>query len=284
MKYSLLTEPPSKEQLIQRVFKVKDGQNRVRIKWDVSIEDDNDLIIVIRSKIQNFSLSSVIETDKMPQDTTIFVYSKKETLYHTEIDRNNGEYSYYVFIGKLLDEGKIGICDQEDGNNLVTGISTVHSSSDYVQPEGRLYYQYRSLNYIASYLCSIAISWIIYSIVVNLPLQILERYPRIDYMYFALAITGSYIICYWIFPSGNWSKRACLHIIRKSKYEDKDKLHYTVSGCKAKYSVRLTDVSNDIIIPVEKGERVSFNMQEIQITELSYFNYLYWMFIKQEKG
>ena len=187
-------------------------------------------------------------------------------------------------IDKLLEKGKIGILDQSDGNNTVTGTSKIYSTSSYVQPEGKLYYQYRFVVPLVACVCTVLVGWGIFSYIDYLKIPVLQPLPRVEYIWFAVAIVVIFVICYILFPSGNWNKRACLHIIGKSKYTDKDMLHYTVSGCTDKYSVRLTDTSNDIVIPINNGETVSFNKQDIKIKKLSYLGYLQWKYIKHEKG
>lgn len=284
MEYTLLKDSTlPEESLIQKVYKV-DAQNRVRIIWDCKIEDDLNLIVVIRSINTGFRLGSVETNGTLPKDTEVFVYSRKETLCHIENVRNNVSYSYYVFPGKLLEHGQIGIYDQKiDEKNSVTGVSIDHTTVNYTQHKGKLYYQYSLLGYFAACVCLNVIGWIIYSIVVKLPISQLDKYPIIEYRYFSLAIIIGCAIWYLIFPSGNWSKRARLHITKKSKYLDKDIIHYTVSGWSERYSIRLTDASNDIVIPLESGETVSFDNQEIQITEIT-LKYLYRKYIKNEKG
>lgn len=284
MVYTLLQDSVSSERLIQQVYKLVDAQSRVRIKWDCLKEDENDLIVVIRSINSSFQLSSIVGNSNLPKDTDVFVYSRRETDGHIECDRKKGAYSYFIYPGKLLEKGKIGILDQSDGNNTVTGTSKIYSTSSYVQPEGKLYYQYRFVVPLVACVCTVLVGWGIFSYIDYLKIPVLQPLPRVEYIWFAVAIVVIFVICYILFPSGNWNKRACLHIIGKSKYTDKDMLHYTVSGCTDKYSVRLTDTSNDIVIPINNGETVSFNKQDIKIKKLSYIGYLQWKYIKHEKG
>lgn len=283
MEYSLLTDTLSKDRLIHKVYKIAAPQGRVRIKWDCLIEDDNDLIVVVRSPSKSFSVASIAGVNSIPQGTDIFVYSRKDTNGHVERDRKKGANSYFVFPGKLLDTGKIGVCEQKDGKNIIFGSPRDNSTSNYVQPEGELYYQYRFPIHVAVCLCLIAIGWGIHAIVVDLPIPLLARYPRIDYKYFAIAIAIGNLIFYLIFPSGNWSKRACLHINSKSTFTNKDILRYTVSGCKEKFKIRLMDNSDDIVIPLYSGENVTFDKRDIQIKRISYINYLHQKHKKNEK-
>lgn len=280
MEYSLLKDPLNEERVIQKVYKKIDTKNRILIKWDCLINDENDLIIVVRSDDKAFSLSSFISNTNTSSGTDIFIYSRKDTDAHIEYDRNNKIYSYYIFPGRLLDNGKIGIWEQTDNNNIVEATSKPYSVSNNIQPEGKLYYQYRFQIPLAACICSMVIAWCIYSF---FDLQQLPQLQWIEYKYIAIIIILICLICYFIFPAGNWFKRACLHIIGKSKYTDKDVIRYIVSECNEQYSVRLTDTSNDIVIPLKKGEKVYFNSQDINIKNLSLTNYLYWKYIKHKR-
>ena len=290
MGYIITDKELPADRRIQKVYKLADSQNRIRIKWDCLIEDDNDLIVVIRleNKDKNFSISSnfkgnILESINIPKDIKIFAYSRKETDCHIEYDRYNGTCSYYIYPGKLLDNGYIEIIEQKDGKNLVKGTAKANSTTSYTRPEGKLYYQRRYWGLIAEVICSIVLVTVIYSVVDYFGFSLLQHYPVVYYIYFALALILAWIICYLMIPSGNWSKRACLHITGKSRFTDKDMLHYEVSGCNEKYSVRLTDISNDIVIPLNNGEHVVFDNQDIQIKYLSFFEFLYWKYIKKEK-
>ena len=106
MVYTLLQDSVSSERLIQQVYKLVDAQSRVRIKWDCLKEDENDLIVVIRSINSSFQLSSIVGNSNLPKDTDVFVYSRRETDGHIECERKKGAYSYFIYPGKLLEKGK----------------------------------------------------------------------------------------------------------------------------------------------------------------------------------
>ena len=274
------------ERCIQKVYKLSDraNRNRVRIKWDCLKEDDNDLIVVIRSISLKYPDLSKVDLNNLPNDTHIFVYPRKETDDHIECDRKKGAYSYYVFTGKLEDNNQIVLFNQTNGKNIVTGTTKADTASGYAKPEGKLYYQYFWEGYIAKCVLSIGIGWIIYSFVDYLKIPSLQSYPRVAYVFFAIAIALVYLICYWVLPSGNWSKRACLHIVRKARYTDKEMLQYTVSAYEDEYCIQLKNTSNDVIIPLKSGDRISFNNQDIQLKVMSYLGFLFWKYIKKEKS
>lgn len=86
------------------------------------------------------------------------------------------------------------------------------------------------------------------------------------------------------FPLGNWNKRANLCIVGKSKYSDRDVIHYTIRGNSEKYCIRLTDTSSDIVIPLQYGEFVQFDSQEIDLEKMTFFAWINWRYFKRRKG
>lgn len=85
-------------------------------------------------------------------------------------------------------------------------------------------------------------------------------------------------------PFAGWNKRACLCMVGKSQYTDRDIIHYKVSGSTEEYSIRLTDTSDEIVIPLKYGQKVSFCDQEIDIEETDFKEWRSWKRIEHGKG
>lgn len=231
MKYSITQNALNSHQLIQKVYKIIDSQNHIRIKWDCIKEDEYNLIVVIRSLKESFEISQIEAESGVQEGTNVFVYSRRDTEGHIESRRQNIDYFYYIYPGKLSGKGEIEIYDQRDGNNIITDQAKTISGSKYVKPEGKLHYE-----------------WL-------LPI-----------------------------PLSGWNKRACLNIIGKSQYSDHDIIHYTVSGRKERFCIRLTDTGNEIYIPLRYGETVSFSELEVDLEEMNFGQWISWKVFKHRRG
>lgn len=231
MKYIVTQKELKDDQIIQKVYKTVDQQNHIRIKWDCLKVDEYNLIIVVRTLNTSFDLAAIERTADIPEDTDIFVYSRRETERHAESRQPGKNYTYYVYPGKLVSKGKIEIYHQKDGNNVITEESRTIFTDRYMKPKGKLYYRF--------------------------------LFP---------------------IPFGGWNKRACLCMVGKSQYTDRDIIHYKVSGSTEEYSIRLTDTSDEIVIPLKYGQEVSFFDREIDIEETDFREWRLWKRTWHGKG
>ena len=231
MKYIVTQKELKDDQIIQKVYKTVDQQNHIRIKWDCLKVDEYNLIIVVRTLNTSFDLAAIERTADIPEDTDIFVYSRRETERHAESRQPGKNYTYYVYPGKLVSKGKIEIYHQKDGNNVITEESRTIFTDRYMKPKGKLYYRF--------------------------------LFP---------------------IPFGGWNKRACLCMVGKSRYTDRDIIHYKVSGSTEEYSIRLTDTSDEIVIPLKYGQEVSFFDREIDIEETDFREWRLWKRTWHGKG
>ena len=231
MKYIVTQKELKDDQIIQKVYKTVDQQNHICIKWDCLKVDEYNLIIVVRTLNTSFDLAAIERTADIPEDTDIFVYSRRETERHAESRQPGKNYTYYVYPGKLVSKGKIEIYHQKDGNNVITEESRTIFTDRYMKPKGKLYYRF--------------------------------LFP---------------------IPFGGWNKRACLCMVGKSQYTDRDIIHYKVSGSTEEYSIRLTDTSDEIVIPLKYGQEVSFFDREIDIEETDFREWRSWKRTWHGKG
>ena len=231
MKYIVTQKELKDDQIIQKVYKTVDQQNHICIKWDCLKVDEYNLIIVVRTLNTSFDLAAIERTADIPEDTDIFVYSRRETERHAESRQPGKNYTYYVYPGKLVSKGEIEIYHQKDGNNVITEESRTIFTDRYMKPKGKLYYRF--------------------------------LFP---------------------IPFGGWNKRACLCMVGKSRYTDRDIIHYKVSGSTEEYSIRLTDTSDEIVIPLKYGQKVSFFDREIDIEETVFREWRSWKRTWHGKG
>ena len=231
MKYIVTQKELKDDQIIQKVYKTVDQQNHICIKWDCLKVDEYNLIIVVRTLNTSFDLAAIERTADIPEDTDIFVYSRRETERHAESRQPGKNYTYYVYPGKLVSKGEIEIYHQKDGNNVITEESRTIFTDRYMKPKGKLYYRF--------------------------------LFP---------------------IPFGGWNKRGCLCMVGKSRYTDRDIIHYKVSGSTEEYSIRLTDTSDEIVIPLKYGQKVSFFDREIDIEETDFREWRSWKRTWHGKG
>ena len=138
MKYIVTQKELKDDQIIQKVYKTVDQQNHICIKWDCLKVDEYNLIIVVRTLNTSFDLAAIERTADIPEDTDIFVYSRRETERHAESRQPGKNYTYYVYPGKLVSKGEIEIYHQKDGNNVITEESRTIFTDRYMKPKGKL--------------------------------------------------------------------------------------------------------------------------------------------------